>query len=77
MYGEEYDFTNILEKPIVIVTFVFLVVFYIIYTYITNSSSSSSSGGDYYNVFEPGNDTRSFSDNGYVSSNVFITSPYN
>ena len=78
MYGEEYDFTNILEKPIVIVTFIFLVVFYIIYTYATNSSSSSYSNDDYYNVFEAGNDALSlseggsFSDMSYVSSSTFI-----
>ena len=67
MSGQEYDFTNILEKPIVIVTFVFLVVFYIIYTYITSSSHSSSS-----NVFEGDNDIYSFSDNGSSISDVFF-----
>jgi hypothetical protein len=71
MSGEEYDFTNILEKPIVIVTFVFLVVFYMIYTYATNTSSSSSYDKDYYNVFESGNDVHSFSDNDSISSGIF------
>jgi len=69
MSGEEYDFTNILEKPIVIVTFVFLVVFYIIYTYATSSPSSSNK--DYYNVFESENDVYSFSDNESISSGIF------
>ena len=71
MSGEEYDFTNILEKPIVIVTFVFLVVFYMIYTYATNTSSSGSSNKDYYNVFENDNDVYSFSDNESISSGIF------
>lgn len=69
MSGEEYDFTNILEKPIVIVTFVFLVVFYMIYTYATSSPSSSNK--DYYNVFESENDVYSFSDNESISSGIF------
>ena len=72
MSGEEYDFTNILENPVVVITFVFLVVFYMIYTYVTNSSYSSSSDDDYYNVFETGNNNRSFSDNGSIFSNIFI-----
>jgi hypothetical protein len=71
MSGEEYDFTNILEKPIVIVTFVFLVVFYMIYIYVTNTSSSTSSNKDYYNVFESDNDVYSFSDNDSISSGIF------
>ena len=71
MSGEEYDFTNILEKPIVIVTFVFLVVFYMIYTYATNTSSSNSYNKDYYNVFESENDVYSFSDNDSISSGIF------
>ena len=72
MSGEEYDFTNILENPVVVITFVFLVVFYMIYTYVTNSSYSTSSNDDYYNVFETNNNVRSFSDNGIVYSNIFI-----
>jgi hypothetical protein len=71
MSNQEYDFTNILEKPIVIVTFVFLVVFYIIYTYATNTSSSNSYNKDYYNVFEPENNDYSFSDNDSISSGIF------
>ena len=71
MSGEEYDFTNILEKPIVIVTFVFLVVFYMIYIYVTSTSSSTSSNKDYYNVFESDNDVYSFSDNDSISSGIF------
>lgn len=71
MSSQEYDFTNILEKPIVIVTFVFLVVFYIIYTYVTNTSSSNSYNKDYYNVFESENNVYSFSDNDSISSGIF------
>ena len=70
MSGQEYDFTNILEKPVVIVTFVFLVVFYMIYTYATNTSTTSYDK-DYYNVFDSENDVYSFSDNDSVSSGIF------
>lgn len=72
MSGQEYDFTNILEKPVVIVTFVFLVVFYMIYTYATNTSSTTSyDDKDYYNVFDSENGVYSFSDNDSVSSGIF------
>jgi len=71
MSGEEYDFTNILDKPIVIVVFVFLVVVYMIYIYATGTSSSSSYDKDYYNVFEPDSDYKSFSDNDSISSGIF------
>jgi hypothetical protein len=72
MNGEEYDFTSILEKPIVIVTFIFLVVFYIIYTYLTGSPRSSSVEDDYYNVFETGKDSVSVTDSISIFSNTFI-----
>jgi hypothetical protein len=71
MSEEEYDFTNILEKPNVVVTFVFLVVFYIIYTYLTSSSRSSSTDDNYYNVFED-NDVYPVADNISVVSNTFF-----
>jgi hypothetical protein len=71
MSGEEYDFTNIIDKPIVIIIFVFLVVVYMIYIYATSTSSSSSYGKDYYNVFESDSDYKSFSDNDSISSGIF------
>jgi len=65
----EYDFTNILEKPIVIITFVFLVVFYIVYSYLVNNSKSND---DYYDVFEKGpSNIQSFSDTNSISSGIF------
>ena len=69
-----YNITNVLEKPIVIVVFVFLVVVYMIYIYVSNPSIKSSNT-DYYDAFGVENEvyplSDSYSSENSVSSGIF------
>lgn len=69
-----YNITNVLEKPIVIVVFVFLVVVYMIYIYVSNPSIKSSNT-DYYDAFNVENEvyplSDSYSSENSVSSGIF------